>query len=143
MSELYETDFYAWANEQAKLLREGRLEEADLAHIIEEIESLGRTEKRELVSRLTVLLMHMLKWAYQPDRRSRSWELTIIEQRRQLYRHLRDNPSLKAMLPEALDDAYGDATLEAERETGLAQTTFPEVCPWRFEQIADEAFWPA
>lgn len=142
MSTLYETDFYAWTHEQSKLLREGRLREADLAHIIEEIESMGRTEKRELVSRLAVLLMHLLKWQYQPGRRGGSWEATIVVQRRALHRHLRDNPSLRAALPEALGDAYGDAVPAAVAETGLPRATFPDVCPWSFEQAVDEAFWP-
>jgi hypothetical protein len=142
MSELYETDFYAWANEQAALLRQGKLGSADIAHIAEELESLGRTEKRELVSRLAVLLMHLLKWRYQPGRRSGSWEATVVVQRRALLRHLGDNPSLKAVLPRALDDAYGDAVPAATAETDLPKATFPATCPWSLEQILDHGFWP-
>ncbi len=138
----YDTDFYAWTNEQAALLRAGRLSEVDVAHVAEEIESIGRGERRELVSRLAVLLLHLLKWAQQPDRRSKSWRLTIEEQRRQLARHLRDDPSLAASLDEAMRDAYGDAVLRAERETELPRDMFPWSCPWSFEQVGDDAFWP-
>jgi len=142
MARLYDTDFYAWTQEQAKLLREGRLAAADVRHIAEEIEDMGRTEKRELVSRLEVLLAHLLKWRHQPDRRGKSWRLTIVEQRRRLRRHLHDNPSLRAVLPEALDDAYGDARIAAARETDLEPDTFPATCPWTVDEIMDDHFWP-
>jgi hypothetical protein len=138
----YDSDFYAWATEQAALLRAGRLSEADIEHIAEEIETLGRSEKRELVSRLAVLLLHLLKWTYQPERRGKSWRLTIEEQRRQISRHLRDNPSLRAMLDEATADAYGDAVLRAERETDLPRDLFPWSCPYGVEQLLNDAFWP-
>lgn len=141
-SDLYEQDFYAWANEQAALLRSGQLSAADIEHIAEEIESMGKTEKRELISRLKVLLLHLLKWQYQPVGRSISWQLTIKEQRREVIRHLADNPSLKGRLSETMVDAYGDATIGAARETGLPETMFPAECPWSFEQIVDAAFWP-
>ncbi len=139
---LYDRDFHAWANEQAALLREGRLTEADLANIAEEIESMGRSEKRELVNRLAVLLAHLLKWQAQPNRRGRSWELTIREQRVRLALHLRDNPSLKAAAPDAMADAYGRALLRAQRETGLIEDAFPATCPWSFDQVLDDGFMP-
>ena len=142
MGSLYETDFYAWANQQAALLRAGKLESADIEAIAEEIESLGRTEKRELISRLGVLLMNLLKWGFQPAMRGSSWQATIKVQRRELARHLADNPSLKSKLPEAMADAYGDAILNASRETGLDERTFPEACPWSFEQEMNQEFWP-
>jgi hypothetical protein len=142
MSETYERDFYAWANEQAALLRAGRLSEADIAHIAEEIESMGKTEKRELVSRLAVLLLHLLKWQFQPERRGASWTASIKVQRNRLADHLDDNPSLKAILPQSISRAYEDAVLEAEAETRLPGSTFPPVCPWSFAQIMDPAFWP-
>jgi hypothetical protein len=138
---LYDRDFYAWTNEQAALLRAGKLSAADIEHIAEEIESMGKTEKRELVNRLAVLLMHLLKWQYQPLGRCTSWRLTIKEQRRELLDHLADNPSLKAKLAEATVSAYGRAQLSAARETNLPETTFPDICPWAFEQIAGD-FWP-
>ncbi len=138
----YDTDFYAWANEQAVLLRSGKLREADIEHIAEEIESMGRTEKRELVSRLTVLLLHLLKWKFQPGQRGASWQVTIRNQRRALMRHLSDNPSLTPQLPEAVEDAYFAARGDAYAETGLSEETFPDVCPWQFEQLMDAEFWP-
>lgn len=138
----YDRDFHAWATEQAALLRAGRLAEADVEHIAEEIEALGRAERRELVNRLAVLLLHLLKWAYQPERRGKSWRLTIEEQRRRLARHLRDNPSLRAWQAEALAEAYGDAVLRAERETDLPRDVFPWSCPYGFEQVLDGGFWP-
>lgn len=141
-STLYDRDFYAWSQEQAQLLRAGRLTQADIEHIAEEIESMGKTEKRELTSRLAVLLAHMLKWRFQPERRAKSWRLSIEEQRRQVARHMRDNPSLKSSLTEAMEDAYGDAIIAAERETDLDRAAFPKACPWSFEQITNEDFWP-
>ena len=140
---LYEHDFYAWANEQAALLRAGNLSVADIEHIAEEIESMGKTEKRELVSRLAVLLLHLLKWRYQPERRSANWEATVIVQRHDLSDHLADNPSLKAQLPAAISRAYSNAAPIAVGETGLPKSTFPTTCPWSFEQIMDEEFWPS
>ena len=142
MANLYDTDFYAWANEQAALLRAGKLAAADIENIAEEIESMGKGEKRELISRLTVLLQHLLKWQFQPVRRGSSWETTIIVQRNDLTDHLEDNPSLRAKLDEAIKRAYRDAFFIASDETALPKETFPPVCPWSFEQIMDAAFWP-
>jgi hypothetical protein len=142
MSAAYERDFYAWANEQAALLRAGRLNEADIAHIAEEIESMGKAEQRELVSRLTVLLLHLLKWRVQPGMRGSSWQATIRVQRRDLSRLLRDNPSLKSKLDEAMSDAYGDAIILAAGETGLSEAGLPSTCLWSFEQAMDADFWP-
>ncbi len=141
-TDTYDRDFYAWATEQAALLRAGRFAEADVQHIAEEIETLGRGEKRELVNRLAVLLLHLLKWEYQPEPRGKSGRLTIGEQRRQLSRHLRDNPSLRASQDEAMADAYGDAVLRAERETDLPRDLFPWSCPYSVEQVMDDGFWP-
>ncbi len=141
-SALYDQDFYAWANEQAALLRSGKLSVADIENIAEEIESMGKTEKRELVSRLAVLLLHLLKWQFQPGRRGTSWEATITVQRRDLDDHLTDNPSLKSKLPEALYRAYGNAAILAAGETALPKHVFPADCPWSFQQIMDADFWP-
>jgi len=122
---LYEQDFYAWANEQAALLRAGQVSDADLEHIAEEIESMGRGEKRELILRLKVLLTHLLEWQFQPTLRGTSWRLSIEEQRREVAGHLADNPSLKAKLPETMASAYAGAVLVAARETGLGRQVFP------------------
>ena len=143
MSEqLYDQDFYAWANQQAGLLRAGKLAEADIENIAEEIESMGKSEKRELKNRLSVLLLHLLKWQYQPDHRGASWQATIRVQRRDLADHMLDNPSLKAVLPQAIEQAYGNAVIEAAAETGLGEETFTAACPWTYEQISDPKFWP-
>ena len=139
---LYDQDFFAWANEQARLLRAGKLSDADIEHIAEEIESMGKAEKRELLSRLTVLLLHLLKWQFQPGRRGASWQVTIRNQRRALARHLADNPSLRPKVPEALSDAYGDARGEAYAETGLSEEVFPATCPWTLDELMSEDFLP-
>ncbi len=141
-SPLYDRDFYAWANEQASLLRKGDLSQADIEHIAEEIESMGKTEKRELISRLTVLLLHLLKWRFQPTLRGKSWRLSVEEQRIQLALHLGDNPSLKNMLAPAIANSYPLARIGAERETGLDAATFPIECPWSFDQMMNSDFWP-
>jgi hypothetical protein len=138
----YEADFYAWANEQAALLRAGQLGAADIENIAEELESMGRSEKRELTNRLIVLLAHLLKWQFQPKRRSGSWKATITIQRIKLVRYLRDNPSLKVSLEEAVEDSYGAAIKIARDETGLAKSAFPTTLCWSWAQITDEEFWP-
>ena len=141
-SGLYEQDFYAWANEQAALLRAGALAAADIEHIAEEIESMGKTEKRELVSRLIVLLTHLLKWQFQPERRGTSWEVSIANTRDDLADHMADNPSLKAQVGAAIATSYRRAYRQAVAETSLPKSTFPAACPWSFEQMMDESFWP-
>ena len=140
---LCDLDFHAWANEQATLLWSRQFDQADIDHIAEEIESMGRSEKRELVNRLAVLLLHLLKWQHQPGLRGNGWRLRIEEQRYRLGDHLADNPSLKAQLEAAVRDAYQLALIGAERETGLARETFPPSCPYAFEQAIDADFWPA
>lgn len=142
MGNLYDQDFFAWSQEQAQLLRTGKVSEADLEHIAEEIESMGKSEKRELVNRLAVLLMHLLKWRFQPTTRGTSWRLTIEEQRDRLEDHLADNPSLKATLDASIASGYRLAILRAARETGLDRAIFPDTCPWTFAQIKAQDFWP-
>jgi len=137
---LYETDFYGWIQQQAASLRAGKLAELDVANLIEEIESMGKREKRELESRLEVLLMHLLKWCYQPECRGSSWEASILEQRKRIDRHLKENPSLKSLVPQTYKGTYDYAVLEAVKETGMAKTAFPTLCPWTFEQTTDPNF---
>ena len=139
---LYDTDFYAWANEQAALLRAGRLSEADVENIAEEIESMGRSERRELVNRLTVLFAHLLKWRYQPGLRGRSWQTTIERQRLDVQEHLADNPSLKSQLDDIMIRAYQRARIDAEAETHLPRRTFPPACPFTFDDAMHPDFWP-
>ena len=142
MTTHYENDFYKWTLEQAELLRTGNLEQLDTGNLLEEIESMGNSERRELESRLEVLLQHLLKWQCQPSYQGRSWQLTLAEQRRKIRRRLSRNPSLKSELPELVNDAYGDAILSAARETGMEAKQFPQHCPWEWEQIIDDAFYP-
>ncbi|NBC14030.1 MAG: DUF29 family protein [Gammaproteobacteria bacterium] len=142
MSGLYDQDFNAWTEQQADLLRAGRWADLDVQHLIDEIESMGRSERKELVNRLVILMLHLLKWRYQPALRGNSWRLSIKEQRIRLSSHLDDNPSLKAYLDEAIVRAYRLAVIEAEKQTGLPAATFPAQCPFTFADMADEQFWP-
>jgi hypothetical protein len=139
---LYEQDFYAWANEQAALLRAGKFTAADIENIAEEIESMGRGEKRELVSRLTVLLLHLLKWRYQPEMRGASWRVSIANTRDDLADLLEDAPSLHANRGVHLASAYRRARRQASAETGLPEKTFPPTSPFSFDQALDVDFWP-
>jgi hypothetical protein len=139
---LYERDFHAWTAEQANLLREGRADEADLANIAEEIDSMGRTEKRELSNRIAVLLLHLIKWRFQPALRGRSWRATVAGQRVDIEDLLEDNPSLRSSLHQYIGHAWRRALIEAERETGLDKSSFPQDCPWDPARILDDAFWP-
>lgn len=138
----YEKDFYSWTYEQAELLRKGQFNDLDIPNLIEEIETMGRSEKRELESRLTVLLLHLLKWKYQEVRRGRSWQLSIDEQRIQFNKTLRDNPGLKPLLDELLTDAYKLAVIKAAKETKISKNIFPENCPWQWAQLIEETFYP-
>ncbi len=132
---LYEQDFYQWTQEQAALLKAGALAQLDIENLIEEVESMGKSQKRELYSRLVVLIMHMLKWDYQPDMQSRSWENTILTQRREIRFLIQDNPSLKRTVFEAANFVYRDSVDAASIETGLPISAFPENCPYSVEQI--------
>jgi hypothetical protein len=137
-----EADFYAWSRHAAAALRAGDYSQVDMAAVAEELEHMGASERRALINRLAVLLMHLLKWQFQPGIRSRSWELTLIEQRREIQDLLGDNPSLKPQLAEKLGNAYSKALLKAERETQLPAQTFPTSCPYDIEDILREDFYP-
>ena len=138
----YEKDVLAWSREQAELLRSGRWSELDIDHIADEIDDVGRSEQRELANRMAVLLAHLLKWQFQPDRQSASWKRTIAERRRAIARRLGKTPSLKASLEDTewLDDVWGDAVVKAIAETGLDD--LPENCLWSVSAILDESFYP-
>jgi hypothetical protein len=138
----YEEDFYAWTVEQARLLRSGEFSSIDVANVAEEIESLGRSDKRELESRLRVLLMHLLKWQIQSKMRSRSWSGTILEQRRRIAKLLKESPSLLPFVNEALAEAYSDALEAASNDTGLPETEFPTECPFTPDEVRSRAFLP-
>jgi hypothetical protein len=139
---LYEKDFYAWSLEQAALLRAGKAGGADLENIAEEIESKGKTEKRELISRLTVLLLHLIKWRSQPAMRGRSWRLGIEGERLDIKDLLEDNRSLEPIVAGSIASAWRRALIEAEKETGLPASTFPAKCPWEASEVLSDSFWP-
>lgn len=132
MPKLYETDYFAWTRDTAAALRDGRVRDIDLAEVAEEIEDLGKSERRAFESALSQLFLHKLKWDYQPNLRGRSWEVSIQKQLRSLRRILRENPSFAPLLeqPDFIAEAYGDAVLDAMAETGLDASTFPSLCPY-------------
>lgn len=138
----YDTDFYAWTQEQAQHLKMRKWEYLDLENLVEEIESLGRQERQQLMNRFGVLLGHLLKWQYQPSYRSHSWQATIREQRRKILRLLEANPSLQTFLPEALQLGYEDGVDLAIAETNLPDATFPATCLYTLEQVLDAEFLP-
>ena len=139
----YETDFYLWTQQQADLLRQGQFNRVDLdaANIAEEIESMGRREKHSIRSYLFNVIMHLLKWQYQPERRGTSWKLSIRNGRDQIAWQIKDSPSLRPQLEGLLAEVYPSARRNAADETGLPLTTFPDVCPFTVEQITGD-YWP-
>ncbi|WP_335100461.1 DUF29 domain-containing protein [Nostoc sp.] len=139
---LYETDFYAWTQEQVTLLRNEQWSQIDLKNLIEEIQSLGKQQRQELRNRLSVLIGHLLKWEYQSGRRSRSWLATLRIQRLDIAELLEDNPSLKPYLEEALRKAYLKSVELAVGETDLPKRTFPVECPYSLAEIVDYDFYP-
>lgn len=138
----YEDDFYTWTQQQVALLKSGKFADLDIQNLIEEIETMGRSEKRELESRLTILLLHLLKGKYQEVRRGRSWELTIEEQRIKFTETLEENPGLKPALNEIVRKAYKLAVIRASKETKISKNIFLEYCPWSLEQISNDSFYP-
>ena len=138
----YEADFFAWANAQAKALRETRPNHLDWANIAEELESMGRSERAEMESRLRLILTHLLKWRHQSWMRTRSWRNTLWVQRRDLEKHLRRNPSLRPMVTEALREEYEAALLDAYNETKLPDGAMPSDCPFTPEQVLDLGYLP-
>jgi len=142
MSIEYEKDFFAWSQAQAGLLRSGRFSQLDVTHLVEEIEDLGKRERRALESRLAVLLGHLLKWRCQPDYPNRkSWRATINTQRRSVAKLLDDNPSFRGIMGKVIAVAYPDAVDLAVAETPFDYDAFPKVCPWDEAQILNDC-WP-
>ncbi len=141
---LYEQDFYLWTQEQATTLGAREFEALDIPHLIEEIRDLGNNLKNALESDLCQILLHLLKWRYQPQGRieSHSWQDSIDEHRERIVRLLAKSPSLKSHLPIIWPDEYRRARRKAQRQTGLPLTTFPATCPWDVAQVLDEDFWP-
>jgi hypothetical protein len=144
MNTNYEADVVAWAKEQSALIRAGCLNQLDLAHIAEEIEDVGKSEQRELASRMAVLLMHLLKWKYQPSKRSKSWQFTIATQRKEVAYALKEAPSLRTKFNDIswVDLVWAKAKGKAEAETGLELATFPNICPWDMAEVLIEEWLP-
>jgi hypothetical protein len=138
----YDEDFFAWTKEQARLLRSGELVEIDAHNLAEEIESVGLSDRREIRSRMIVLLAHLLKWAFQPEARSSGWLGTIREQQTRIELVLEDSPSLRGTVPDAVAYAYPKAIKAAANETSLSESTFPPECPFTPEQVLAEDFLP-
>jgi hypothetical protein len=142
LSCLYEEDFFLWLETTALLLKEGKFNELDIANLVEEIESMGRSEKRSITSNLDVLLMHLLKYKYQPQKLTNSWLLTIYEHRKRVIQALEESPSLKRYYQEKFLSCYQEARKKASLETGLKIATFPEDCPFELELILAEDYLP-
>ncbi len=142
LSQLYETDFNLWIEQTVNYLKKGDLDALDLENLIEEISDMGRNNRREVFSRLKVLLMHLLKWKCQPEKRTNSWINTIDEQREQLELILKDSPSLKPYLKQIFPECYQKAVRSAVNETNLPKKTFPVDCPFTQEQVLDMDYFP-
>ena len=138
----YDQDFNQWLEKNVALLKAGQYKELDAANIAEELESMGKRDKRQLVNRMIILLAHLIKWHYQPGAISSSWKGTIIEQRRRLLQLLSDSPSLKPLLEERLNMAWQEARKTASAETGQPMSTYPEVCPWELQTILRDEWYP-
>ena len=141
-ADLYDRDFAEWARRNAELLRSGRVAEADLDHIAEEIEDMGKRERRAMESRLARLIQHLLKWQVQPMKRSPNWRSTIAEQRFRIGKLLNENPSFQAELPNWIAQEYAHAVHLASLDTGFEPTRFPQSWPFTLEQTLDDSFLP-
>jgi hypothetical protein len=141
----YEADFMLWVEQQVALLKQGRLSELDATNLIDEVEGLGRSERRALRSQLIRVIKHLLKLNYQPNALNylNSWRSSVAEGRTQLKLILQDSPSLKPYLEQVFVECYQDAVTEAIAETGLAKSTFPQVCPYTKEEVIDPTFLPS
>ncbi|HEY9895025.1 MAG TPA: DUF29 domain-containing protein [Candidatus Sericytochromatia bacterium] len=140
---LYETDFLQWIETTVAQLKAQDYANIDWENLIDEIETMGRSERRSLKSNLVVVLMHLLKWQYQPERRSSSWKGSIVEHRRRIRNELKDSPSLKSYLEEIFEECYADAVEQAIAETDFPTETFPRSCPYTISATLDSSYLPA
>ncbi|NJK28978.1 MAG: DUF29 domain-containing protein [Acaryochloris sp. SU_5_25] len=138
----YDKDFNLWLEQTVNLLKAGHFSELDIDHLVDELESMSRRDKREILSRLKVLLLHLLKWQYQPQQRSPSWRSSIQNNRMEIRLIIEDSPSLKNYPITGLDKVYGSARRDASGETGLPLDIFPVMCPFSIREVLDEEFWP-
>jgi hypothetical protein len=142
VSERYSADFNAWIAQTTQLLREHRWPEIDVTHLIEEVENLGKSERREIASQLTRLLLHLLKWQYQPQRRSDSWLDAITDARTQIELAIEDSPSLRSYPAEQLEESYQRACRQAAKQTSIEVLMFPDACPYSPELVLAEDWLP-
>ncbi|MDJ0597958.1 MAG: DUF29 domain-containing protein [Crocosphaera sp.] len=140
-SNLYETDYLQWIESNLEKLRQKNYQDVDWENLLEEIEDMGRSERRALESNLIVLLLHLLKWQYQPEKRTGSWERSILEHRRRIKKALKESPSLKPYLSTIIDESYQEAIKQAKAETKLPLDTFPQQCPYSLISILDDQFF--
>jgi hypothetical protein len=138
----YDDDHHAWVLEQIAFLEAARFSDLDISHLTDELKALGNMTKREIENRLTVLLQHLLKWQFQPDKRSNSWRAMIIEQRRRINAELIDSPSLRRYPAAVIEEEYVLARLRAADETGISVKHFPSSCPYSAAEALDNGFWP-
>ena len=141
ISNLYETDYLQWIESNLEKLRQKNYQEVDWENLLEEIEDMEKRERRALESDLIVLLLHLLKWQYQPEKRTGSWERSILEHRRRIKKALKESPSLKPYLSSIIDESYQEAIKQAKAETKLPLDTFPQQCPYPLISILDEQFF--
>jgi Domain of unknown function DUF29 len=144
-SALYHRDYYGWIQHNLRAIRERRFKDIDWVNVAEELEDMGKSERRALRSQLARLLGHLLKWSYQPEARrlsEHSWRATIEHARVTVRELVEENPSLKPVLHELLPPAYRDALAQAVEESNLPKKTFPATCPWSLEEVQDDSFWP-
>lgn len=142
MDDLYNNDYYSWIIQQSGLLKEKKFNELDLDNLIEEVESMGRSELRALTSKYVILLMHLLKWENQPTHRSKSWEISIRNSRCDVLDILDESPGLKSQYQTCFEKAYDRARREASKETGLDISFFPIDCPWNMDIIMENDWLP-
>jgi hypothetical protein len=138
----YETDFYLWVDKNVELLKQRRFNELDVDILIDELENMAKSDRRELLSRIMILIAHLLKWEFQVEQRSGSWRASILEQRIRIHQQLEDSPSLKNKIPESITKAYPSALALAVNATSLAENIFPENCHYSIEQLLDSDFYP-
>jgi hypothetical protein len=143
VSATYTADFNLWIQQTAQLLRQHRWQEIDLEYLVEEVEGLGKSERRSVTSQLTRLLLHLLKWQYQPQRRSDSWLDSITDARTQIELAIEDSPSLKSYPSEQLEPSYQRARQQAVKQTGMGIEVFPEECPYSLELVLETGWLPS
>ncbi|MGF1588585.1 MAG: DUF29 domain-containing protein [Pleurocapsa sp.] len=141
-ADLYHRDYYLWLSHTAQLIKDGKFSEIDAANLIEEIEDMGRSEKRAIKSNLIILLLHLLKYKYQPAKRTNSWKASIREHRRRLRDDFKASPSLKHYFQEVFAQSYQDSREQAADETGLPIGTFPTLCPFKAVEVLDSNYLP-